>query len=259
MRPCGDSMKTWMPRLPRIAYSAALPVSPEVAPRMLSVCPRRASLVLEQRAQQLHRQVLEGQRRAVGQRPARTRPARAGVSGTIASLPKTSSRVGRGAACAQVGRRDVVDVERQDLERQVGVGRAAASAPASRRRRAGSCVGRYRPPSGARPSSRISQKPRSRRIAARADVSHRHAPSRQFFLAHADDRRQHRRQRLHRAMRFAHAAFDRVVREDDHVGLALAFGALALQQRRRSRCRARPGCVVMRDSTPGSSATRRRR
>ncbi len=33
---CGESMKTRMPRLPRIAYSAALPVSPEVAPKMLS-------------------------------------------------------------------------------------------------------------------------------------------------------------------------------------------------------------------------------
>jgi hypothetical protein len=38
---CGLSMNTRMPSLPRIAYSAALPVSPEVAPRMLSF--RRAS------------------------------------------------------------------------------------------------------------------------------------------------------------------------------------------------------------------------
>ena len=43
MRPCGDSMNTRTPRLPRIAYSAALPVSPEVAPRMLSCRPVRAS------------------------------------------------------------------------------------------------------------------------------------------------------------------------------------------------------------------------
>ena len=34
MRPFGDSMNTRMPFLPRIAYSAAEPVSPEVAPRM---------------------------------------------------------------------------------------------------------------------------------------------------------------------------------------------------------------------------------
>ena len=32
-----------MPRLPRIAYSAALPVSPEVAPKMFSVSPVFAS------------------------------------------------------------------------------------------------------------------------------------------------------------------------------------------------------------------------
>ena len=37
-------MKTSMPRLPRIAYSAALPVSPDVAPRMLSVRPLFASV-----------------------------------------------------------------------------------------------------------------------------------------------------------------------------------------------------------------------
>ena len=43
MRPCGESMKTRTPCLPRIAYSAALPVSPEVAPRMLSCSPVRAS------------------------------------------------------------------------------------------------------------------------------------------------------------------------------------------------------------------------
>ena len=43
MRPRGLSMNTLTPRLPRIACSAALPVSPEVAPRMLSVSPRRPS------------------------------------------------------------------------------------------------------------------------------------------------------------------------------------------------------------------------
>ena len=43
MRPCGDSMNTDTPRLPRSAYSAAEPVSPEVAPRMFSVAPRLPS------------------------------------------------------------------------------------------------------------------------------------------------------------------------------------------------------------------------
>ncbi|MNT16670.1 hypothetical protein D3C72_1517840 [compost metagenome] len=40
---CGLSMNTRMPSLPRIAYSAALPVSPEVAPRMFSFRPARRS------------------------------------------------------------------------------------------------------------------------------------------------------------------------------------------------------------------------
>ena len=43
MRPCGLSMNTRMPRLPRMAYSAALPVSPLVAPRMLSCAPQTVS------------------------------------------------------------------------------------------------------------------------------------------------------------------------------------------------------------------------
>ena len=64
----GDSMNTRMPRLPRMAYSAAEPVSPEVAPRMLSSPPVLVQHVLEQVAEQLHRHVLERQRRAVRQR-----------------------------------------------------------------------------------------------------------------------------------------------------------------------------------------------
>jgi hypothetical protein len=48
-----------------MAYSAAEPVSPEVAPRMLIAA--LVEHVLEQVAQQLHGHVLEGQRRAVGQ------------------------------------------------------------------------------------------------------------------------------------------------------------------------------------------------
>ena len=58
-------MNTRTPRLPRIAYSAELPVSPEVAPRMLSRAPLLREHVLEQVAEQLHRDVLERERRAV--------------------------------------------------------------------------------------------------------------------------------------------------------------------------------------------------
>ena len=60
-------MNTRMPRFPRIAYSAADPVSPDVAPRMLSCPPDSAEHVFEQVAQQLHRQVLERECRTVGQ------------------------------------------------------------------------------------------------------------------------------------------------------------------------------------------------
>ena len=80
MRPCGESMNTSMPRLPRIAYSAAEPVSPDVAPRMLSVAPLARERVLEQVAEQLQRDVLERERRAVRQRAAGAGPARASTA-----------------------------------------------------------------------------------------------------------------------------------------------------------------------------------
>ena len=67
IRPCGDSMNTAMPRLPRIAYSAELPVSPDVAPRMLRRRVAVAQHVLEQVAEQLQRDVLERERRPVRQ------------------------------------------------------------------------------------------------------------------------------------------------------------------------------------------------
>ena len=43
IRPCGDNMNTRIPGRPRIAYSAALPVSPDVAPRILRRAPRSRS------------------------------------------------------------------------------------------------------------------------------------------------------------------------------------------------------------------------
>jgi hypothetical protein len=77
----------------------------------------------------------------------------------------------------------------------------------------GYCSGRYSPPSGASPSSRISQKARGVEV----------------FLADAHDWPEHGRQRLHPGQRLVHAALARVVGEDDQVGLALALGGLALQ------------------------------
>ena len=81
------------PCLPRIAYSAALPVSPEVAPRMLSVCAAARQLVLEQVAEQLHRHVLERQRRAVRQRLETKTPGSSACSGVIARRRRTPRRV----------------------------------------------------------------------------------------------------------------------------------------------------------------------
>ena len=136
MRPFGLSMKTRMPRLPRIAYSAALPVSPEVAPRMFSDLTAPRQLVLEQRAEQLHRDVLEGQRRAV--RQGLQRDTRLQWLQRHDGLAAECRRgVSPAAQPAQVVGRNVIDVERQDLERQLGVGQRRASAPASPRRCAG--------------------------------------------------------------------------------------------------------------------------
>src|SRR4051794_31099268 len=94
----------------------------------------------------------------------------------------------------------------------------------------------YSPPSGARPSSRISEKPR--RAASPRVLTYfigTAPPSAQLFLADADDRREHGRQRLHLLDRGGHPAFDRVVREDDDVGArgrgARLMGTGPLQQR----------------------------
>ena len=64
--PLGDSMKTLMRSRPRIAYSAADPVSPEVAPSTFKRSSTLFKNALEQSSQQLHREVLERQRRTVG-------------------------------------------------------------------------------------------------------------------------------------------------------------------------------------------------
>ena len=111
--PCGESMKTRMPCLPRMAYSAAEPVSPEVAPRMLSVLAGPLQHVFEQVAQQLHGHVLEGQRRAVGQfeqMQARLQGAqRRDLGGGVAraNVAKRLRRVGLVDDGLQVGRRNV--------------------------------------------------------------------------------------------------------------------------------------------------------
>ena len=83
--------------------------------------------VLEQVTQQLHRHVLEGQRRAIGQgfdvqrADATSKPTHR--HDRIAAV----GRFGVGAVDQQlqIGLRDVGDEQRQDLERQIGVAQAA--------------------------------------------------------------------------------------------------------------------------------------
>src|SRR5216117_810914 len=82
--------------------------------------------------------------------------------------------------------------------------RHAASVPAPTR---GYSTGRYSPPSGARPSSRISQKLRSV-LSPRVLMYFTAEPSIELFFADANDRRKHRRQRLHLRDRLVHLAFD---------------------------------------------------
>ena len=90
MRPCGLSMKTLTPALPRIAYSAALPVSPEVAPRMFSVRPRRASSYSNNRPSSCIAMSLNA---SVGPFDSASRytPGSSARSGAIFSLQKTTA------------------------------------------------------------------------------------------------------------------------------------------------------------------------
>ena len=90
MRPCGLSMKTRTPCLPRMAYSAALPVSPVVAPRMLSSSPRRASSYSNRLPSSCIAMSLKA---SVGplDRASRYRPSSSGFSGTMSVVPNTAS------------------------------------------------------------------------------------------------------------------------------------------------------------------------
>jgi hypothetical protein len=80
--------------------------------------------VLEQVAQQLHGHVLEGQRRAVGQRLDH-QPVAQAAHRHDGLAAEDLGGVGLAHQRLQVGGRDVVDVERQDLEGQVGIGQTA--------------------------------------------------------------------------------------------------------------------------------------
>ena len=67
MRPCGKSTTASTRSEPRKASIAAPPVSPEVAPTMVTRSPRVRQHAVHQAREQLHGHVLEGQRRPVEQ------------------------------------------------------------------------------------------------------------------------------------------------------------------------------------------------
>ncbi len=91
IRPSGESMKTRMPRLPLSACSAALPVSPEVAPRTLSLPPRRPSSYSKALPTNCMAMSLNA---SVGpfDKPRTNTPGSRGRSGTIRASPNTSAR-----------------------------------------------------------------------------------------------------------------------------------------------------------------------
>jgi len=88
MRPCGESMNTRMPRRPRIAYSAALPVSPEVAPRMFSSRPSFASTYSNNWPSSCIATSLKASVGPLDSR-SRCRPGSSVCSGVISAEPKT--------------------------------------------------------------------------------------------------------------------------------------------------------------------------
>ena len=90
MRPNGLSMKTLTPCLPRIACSAALPVSPDVAPRMLSVSPRRPSSYSNRLPSSCIATSLNASVGPLDSASSCT-PGSSVFSGTMASVPNTSA------------------------------------------------------------------------------------------------------------------------------------------------------------------------
>ena len=142
---------------PRKASIAAAPVSPEVAPTIVVAAAALGQDMVHQPRQQLHGDVLEGQRRPVeqlehpvaGARLDQRRHRRVAEAG-----------IGRLAHGAEVVVGDLAADEGPDhREGDLGVG------PARRGRRwrpgdiAGHVSGTYRPPSRARPASKTSEKP----------------------------------------------------------------------------------------------------
>ena len=96
IRPAGDSMKTRSRWRPRMAYSAALPVSPEVAPTMLSQRSCLSSVYSKSRpsscmAMSLKASVGPLDRCCTSSEPRSALAASSSVSGVMARVPKVSA------------------------------------------------------------------------------------------------------------------------------------------------------------------------
>ena len=173
IRPSGKSATRRTCARPAKASTAAPPVSPEVAQTMVSGPPSRGQRVVVEAGQELHGDVLEGQRRAVEQLEQEAVRARAGAAASTAGWSKAGVGLGADRRAASAGR-----------SRRRRSGRGCRRRPrrrAGRRRRrsrsrveaaARSRAHRGRRPA-ARPASSASRKPTARRLAAGGDVSHR--------------------------------------------------------------------------------------
>ena len=90
MRPYGESMKTRMFFLPRSAYSAEEPVSPEVAPRTFSRSPRFASTYSKRLPRSCSARSLKASEGPL-ERPRRYRSGSSFLTGVMSSLPNSFS------------------------------------------------------------------------------------------------------------------------------------------------------------------------
>ena len=154
MRPCGDSMNT---DTPRCRAARTRPPNRCTGGRAQDV-QRGAALaqhVFEDLAQELHGHVLNASVGPLGQAQQRQAAGQRAQRHDVLAVEDLRV-VGRARQAAQVLGRDVGGEQRQHLERQIGVRQAA---PGLQRRAdtCGSCSGTASPPSGARPSSRMSE------------------------------------------------------------------------------------------------------
>ena len=158
----------------------------------------------------------------------RCRPGSSAVTGVMSSLPNVSRVYVRSISALRVRRRNVVDEARQHREREIAVtlepqrGQFRGTERRIALRHRESAVGRE-----------TFEQDRAERLrvvgprAARADVAHQF----EFFQPDAHDLAVDGRQRLDLRDRVDHALLDRAVREQDDVGLLLAFGGLLLDHR----------------------------